>query len=317
MRTTQISKTIGWGTGAILALSLTTSSFADITAKKIGLGLDKSIVYSELSINHYLRSVNTEDGSIKQEPRLRFTPVVGMKILDEALDIRVTGFYDRMENTTVIEQTRQAELLLESKEWELAKIFSIQPYVEHKLSSLGKDSSTLLASIQKLSNTYETKFGTMTPSLSVELGTYVHGKAQESDYKIDSKVEDSDIAGLGLRRDDSGALKGIQKDQDFYHEWKASFSMVPAVMSDLTINLSTWLNNEYAPAYTVKSNAKEESRYVVAQSTKERVRLTYKINEQFSVRNDFTAYQSGAFEGRKEAGKDSYLNELGVIYQIL
>lgn len=306
-----------WGTGTMLGLMLASSSSADVTAKKLGLGLDKTVVHSELIMNHYLRSVNQEDGLIKQEPRLRFVPVAGVKLFDEALDVYVKGYFDRMENTTAIEQTKQAKLIFESKPWDFAKIFSIQPYAEHKFASLGDDSSTLLASIQNVSKTFKTKLGKMTPAMGVELGTYVYGKTQESDYELDSKIQDEEISSLGLRKDDSGAIKGNKKDQEFYHEWYASFAMVPSALSDLTIDLTTWFTNEYAPAYSVKAGGEEDSRYVRTQSTSERVRLTYKLNDRFSLRNDFTAFQTGAFEGPQEVGEDSFLNELGIIYQIL
>ena len=317
MITKRFHRVMSWGTGAMLGLFLASSSSADITAKKLGLGLDKTVVHSELSMNHYLRSVNQEDGLIKQEPRLRFVPIAGIKLFDEALDVYVKGYFDRMENTTAVTQTKQAKLVLESKPLAVSKIFSIQPYVEHKFASLGADSSTLLASIQEFSRSYKTKLGKMTPAVGVELGTFVNGRTQDSEYDIDSEIGESAIPSLGLRKDDSGAIKGDKKDQDFYHEWYASFVMVPAAFDKLSIDLTTWFTNEYAPAYAIKASGKEESRYVMTQSTTERIRLTYKISDRFSLRNDFTAYQVGTFEGRQAAGKDSFLNEFGVMYQLL
>ena len=317
MRLTKLSKLTGHTSSAVLALTLTSSAFADISAKKLGLGLNESLVYSELTLDHYLEGINKDYKSTKLKPRLRFSPVVGIKLFDEALDVKLTGFYDRLEDTTAVEQTKQAELLFESKEWDVTDFFSVQAFAEHKFASLGKDSSTRLGSKQKLSMGFDTKVGVMTPSLAVELGTFVHGKTQESDYAVDGDFQATEIESLGLRKDNSGEFKGNQKDQDFYQEWKASFAIEPAAVKELSVDLSAWLSTEYAPAYRVQANGKEVRNYRMEQSTKERLRLTYKINDQISLHNDFTAYQVGAFKDRKAVGENEYLNELGLIYKIL
>ena len=303
--------------GAALSMMLASSSYADITAKKFGLGLDKTIIHSDISINHYLRSVNQKNGVITQEPRLRFVPTAGLKLFDKALDIYVVGYFDRLEKTTAIKQTKQARLYLESKPWKFAKVFSIQPYALHRFPALGADASTLLASVQSISKSFNTGLGKITPAIGVELGTYVNGKTQEVDYEVDADVQEAALPSLGLRKDDSGVVKGDKKDQDFYHEWYASFSIAPSAFKNLKVDLTTWFTNDYAPSYKVKSGGKEEGRYVLSQSSTERLRLTYKINDRISVRNDFVAYQVGAFEGRKDAGKESFINELGLICELL
>ncbi|NRA46832.1 MAG: hypothetical protein HRU09_17935 [Oligoflexales bacterium] len=317
MTTRRFHSFIGWGAAVMLSAMLASHAYADITAKKFGLGLDKTIIHSDLSIKHYLRSVNQRDGVIKQEPRLRLVPTAGIKVFDKALDIYVVGYFDRLENTTAVQQTKQARLYLESKPWKIAKVFSIQPYVLHRFPGLGADASTLLASVQGISSSFKTGLGKITHAIGVEVGTYVNGKTQETDYEIETGVQESSLTSLGLRRDDAGAIRGDKKDQDFYHEWYASFSMVPSAFKKLSIDFTTWYTNEYAPAYKIKTSGKEESRYVLAQSTTERLRLTYKLGERLSVRNDFIAYQIGAFESRKDEGQESFINELGLIYEIL
>lgn len=317
MTMSRLRKFRNWGTGTVLGLMLTSQVNADITAKKFGLGLDKAIIHSDITTEHYLRSVNQENGLIKQEPRIRFLPTVGIKLFDEALDIYAVGYFDRTQNNTTVEPGKQARLYFESKPWTFAKVFTFQPFVLHKFPALGKDATTLFAATQAVSNSYNTSLGKITPAFGVELGSNITAKTQESDYEVESGIEDAEILGLGLRKDDSGSVKGVKKHQDFYHEWFASLAVIPSTFSNLTLSLKTWFANEYAPAYRVKAGGKEEGRYVLTQFTSERIRVTYKINDRFSLKNDFSAFQQGPFEGRLGVGEDSFLNEFGLIYTIL
>ena len=301
-------------TSALFSLSFATYSLAeDLLTSTLEEEKD-SLMYVKLNMEHVLKASRGLDGSLKQEPLLRLIPTIGTKVFRETFDLSVEGYFDRKSETTAVQQSDQARVNIRLNPINFGEYFKVEPYVVHKLAALGKDSSTKVGSTQSASYAFYTDFGDFEPEASVEIGTVMHARPQMVDYAVDRKLTDKEREDLGLY-EEVGVVKGPLKHQNIYHEWSLGVNYMPLTSENISMSVKTTFANDHVPTYKIDKDAVVSNEYKMVQSTSVRVRLSYYVNENLTLRNDFSTFQQGFYAARQDQ-KDNFVNEVQAIYSL-
>ena len=316
---------------AALSLGLCPYAFGDVESTKSAGLWDSVNVHSTMYLNHRIDTIreksDTED-KLVNNPKIRFKPLVGAKLFDDTLDAYFLGYYDHKPQTTTFEAYKQSRLYLEHKGWNVTDNFTVQPFAVHyitdKIDNEAVAGKTLLASTQTLSTELSSAAGSFTPSMGVELGAFFTNKGGETNYigkdgAPVTSINTDNRKDLRKKVDDDGTVSivGEKKHPDFYHEWFVGMTYVPSVLPELSVNATMWYTNDVVPEYSASNTERNEVKYVVKKSTTDRLRITYKLTDQLSLRNDFLSYHDGLYQKGKANTGTSFVNELGIVYTVL
>ena len=273
------------------------------------------LVYTKVKAGHLLKSKRDFKGGFNHDPRLRITPTIGAKLFGESFDVSLESYFDRKSETTAIEQSESSKLYFSPRPINWGAYVLAVPEIVHKFAFAGKDSLTEVASVGSLSYASYTTLGDFQAQAEVRLGTFFHGRTQTVSYQTHSQVKESTIQTNHLRKNSElNDIQGPVKHQSYFHQWSFGFTFIPIWSENLSLSLKTWVYNLHQPYYMIDRDQNIESHTQLVQNTRQKLRISYYLDERFTLSNEFNMFQKGFFKTASVEPNDNYTNELSLTY---
>ena len=245
--------------------------------------------YSQVQLRLFNNVSKDADGALSDATTFqRLRPMLGAVLFDGVVDTSIRTNIDKQANSAEVTQ-KQAIFNVTINNIAFGPL-SITPYVEHYLPGAGKAAFTEAYLDNIVSTKLSTGFGEIALAGEVELLSVLHTDKQQAD------VKDERVA-LGLVKAEDAVKKTDATDATFQHEWNLGATVSPTVVKGLSVGLQQYLTNSYVPVYTVDANGDQstDAGFPLTQASWERMTVTYKVNDRFTVQNLTDLYQTGVY----------------------
>ncbi|MEY4632470.1 MAG: hypothetical protein RIQ81_2590 [Pseudomonadota bacterium] len=271
----------------------------EVTAEKRASAQDiLTNAYSKVEFRHGLNLSMKGDKVENVTPRMEARPIIGTRLLNGRLDTSVT--FGAIKNADSAEFTqRNPEIIAELTAVD-AKNFSFVPYIDLNTPFQGKGTTGKLAATTTVkSNELPNALGMVTLSASVEPA--IETASRPGFAPVDNKAgRPAQDLGLVYNEEDSTA-QTVKREPNLSNEATLSVSFKPANLSAMTASVTGFVDTEWAPKYEAVSVDGEEgvavrkSGYKVTNTTFNRLRLTYAVNDRVLLINDTLQYIDGVY----------------------
>jgi hypothetical protein len=278
----------------------------DVTAEKRASAQDVfTNAYSKVEFRHGLDLSMNGDKIQNVTPRVEARPVLGTRLLNGRLDTSITFGAIKTADKAEFSQ-RNPEIIAELTAID-AKNFSLVPYIDLFTPFAGNGTTGKTAATATIkSNELLNRFGSVTLSASVEPG--IETASRPGFAPVDNKTGRS-AQDLGLvYNEEDQSTQTAKREPNLSNEATASISFKPGNIVGMTASLTGFIDTEWAPKYEVvtaddqQGSEVRKAGYKVTNTSFNRLRLTYAVNDRVLLINDTLQYIDGVY-GKGVDGK--------------
>ena len=286
-----------------MATNASAQSAPDVTAEKRASVQDiVTNAYTKVEVRHGL-NLNMNGVSLNStSPRMEVRPILGTRLANGRLDLNVTFGAIKDSKTAEFKQ-RNPEIIAELNAFS-SDNFSLTPLLDVFTPFAGKGTSGKLAlNAEVKSREFSGPAGSLTLTASVEPG--IETASRPGFAPVDNQVGRPGNE-FGLAFDEKSQTEQTTKrEPNASNETVAAITFKPARFSGLTASLSGFVDTEWSPKYEAVASAQSESGvdvrkagYNVSNTSFNRVRLTWAVNDRVLFINDTLQYIDGIYEKR-------------------
>lgn len=286
-----------------MATSASAQTAPDVTAEKRASVQDiVTNAYTKVEVRHGL-NLNMNGVSLNStSPRMEVRPILGTRLANGRLDLNVTFGAIKDSKTAEFKQ-RNPEIIAELNAFS-SDNFSLTPLLDVFTPFAGKGTTGKLAlNTEVKSREFSGPAGSLTLTASVEPG--IETASRPGFAPVDNKAGRPGNE-IGLVFDEKSQTEQTKKrEPNASNETVAAITFKPARFSGLTASLSGFVDTEWSPKYEAVASTESESGvdvrkagYNVSNTSFNRVRLTWAVNDRVLFINDTLQYIDGIYEKR-------------------
>lgn len=292
---------------AVSTISIfSTASFAqtaptDVAVEKRASALDVlTNTYTKVEARHGL-DLSMEGNKLKNStPRVEVRPTVGTRLVDGRLDLNVTFGAIKKSGTAEFTQ-RNPEIVAELSAYSGDNL-SVTPYLDVFTPFAGKGTSGKMA-VNTAVKTQELSTGAGTISLTASVEPGVETASRPGFAPVDIRVDRSaDELGL-VYNEEKSTHETEKREPNLSNEAVATITFKPSNLAGVTASLGGFVDTEWSPKYEVVVSEEEsfdvrKAGYNVINTSFNRLRLTWAVNDRVLFINDTLQYIDGIYEKR-------------------
>ncbi len=280
-------------------VSFAQSATPGVAAEKRASAMDVlTNAYTKVEARHGL-NLNMEGESVTgSTPRVEVRPTVGTRLVDGRLDLSVTFGAIKQANAAEFTQ-RNPEIVAELSAFSSDNL-SVTPYLDIFTPFAGKGTSGKMA-VNAAAKTREFSGSAGSISLTASLEPGVETASRPGFAPVDIRVDRSG-SDLGLVYNEEKSVHETEKrEPNLSNEAVAAITFKPARLSGVTASLGGFVDTEWAPKYEAVLNEEDnvdvrKAGYNVSNSSFNRLRLTWAVNDRVLFINDTLQYVDGIYE---------------------
>lgn len=287
----------------LLAPNASAQTAPDVTSEKRASAQDViTNAYTRVEVRHGL-NLNMNGESVgSMSPRMEVRPTVGTRLANGRLDLNVTFGAIKDSKTAEFKQ-RNPEIIAELSAFS-SNNFSLTPFLDVFTPFAGKGTTGKMAlNTEVKSREFSGPAGSLTLTASVEPGIETASRSGFAPVENQVGRPGNDF---GLVFDEKTQTEQTTKrEPNMSNETVAAITFKPARISGLTASLSGFVDTEWMPKYEAVASAQSESGvdvrkvgYSVSNTSFNRVRLTWAVNDRVLFINDTLQYIDGIYEKR-------------------
>lgn len=255
--------------------------------------------YGNLELRHStLRQMDSDNKVVNDVPALTARPTLGSTFLNEKVDTAFTWVFKKAPDSTAV--TRSYLMNVTQVKALDGKYGNIGPYFE-----------TYQKNGQSFDESYVGLYGELNKDIELAAGKIsLNGYSQPVGLLRDAhaaNLEDNQVTPRNETSQDTLSLTDDEKpetipqrDPSIFHFYGANVKFAPAAVKGFSVKGAVDLLSRYNPKYVTKETADGEARteldgYEVTGLTLNRLILGYKINDTFTVANQFRQYIGGIY----------------------
>lgn len=275
----------------------------DVAAEKRASAQDiMTSAYSKVEIRHGLKLKMNGESLTNLTPRMEVRPIIGTRLINGRLDLSATFGVIKDAESAEFKQ-RNPELIAEFSAYS-GDHLSVTPYLDLNTPFAGRGTTGQLALNTALkSRDFTSRAGTLSFTGSVEPG--IETASRPGFAPVDNQVGRPGSE-IGLVYNEETKLdETVKREPKLINEIVAAVSFKPSRFNGVTASLSAFVDTEWMPKYKAVAAVDSESGvevredgYSVTNSTFNRLRLTWAVNDRVLFINDTLQYIDGVYAKR-------------------